>query len=95
MWSTVAGPAHAAEDVLDDLELVLPPCGAGGHQPADVRMGQEGTMPDDHAVVVGPQARTVDHAREQLPRACALPVPARFVRVVQELTAPGGPAGDR
>ena len=36
--------------------------------------------------MVGPQARSVDHAREQFRRACALPVPDGFIRVVQELT---------
>jgi hypothetical protein len=43
-------------------------------------------VPDDQDLVVGPQARSVDHAREQFRRACALPVPDGFIRVVQELT---------
>jgi hypothetical protein len=43
-------------------------------------------VPDDQDLVVGPQARSVDHEREQFRRACALPVPDGFIRVVQELT---------
>jgi hypothetical protein len=35
---------------------------------------------------MGPQAGRLDHAREQFRRACALPVPDGFIRVVQELT---------
>jgi len=31
-------------------------------------------------------ARSLDHAREQFRRACALPAPDGFIRVVQELT---------
>jgi hypothetical protein len=33
-----------------------------------------------------PQAWSVDYAREQFRRACALPAPDGFIRVVQELT---------
>jgi hypothetical protein len=43
-------------------------------------------VPDDQDIVLGPQARGLDHAREQFRRACAVPVPDGFVRVVQELT---------
>jgi hypothetical protein len=43
-------------------------------------------VPDDQDIVVGPQAHGLDHAREQFRRACALPVPDGFIRVVQELT---------
>jgi hypothetical protein len=43
-------------------------------------------VPDDQELVMGPQARGVDHTREQFRRVCALPVPDGFVRVVQELT---------
>ncbi|MEV8517457.1 hypothetical protein [Dactylosporangium sp. NPDC051484] len=43
------------------------------------------TMPDDHELALGPQVRGHDHAREQLRRTCALPVPDGFIRIVQEL----------
>jgi hypothetical protein len=43
-------------------------------------------VPDDQDIVVGPQVHGLDHAREQFRRACALPVPDGFVRVVHELT---------
>jgi hypothetical protein len=43
-------------------------------------------VPDDQDLVVGPQTRSLDHAREQFRRASALPVPDGFIRVVQELT---------
>ena len=42
-------------------------------------------VPDEQDIVVGPQVRGVDHAREQFRRACALPVPDGFIRVVNEL----------
>ena len=44
------------------------------------------TMPGDQDLAVGPQARSVDHARERFRRACALPVPDGFIRVAEELT---------
>ena len=44
------------------------------------------TVPDEQDLVLGPQAHSVDHAREQFRRACVLPVPEGFIRVVQELT---------
>jgi hypothetical protein len=43
-------------------------------------------VPDDQDLVVGPQAGSLDHAREQFRRACAEPVPDGFIRIVQELT---------
>ncbi|WP_432991668.1 hypothetical protein [Dactylosporangium sp. CA-233914] len=45
-----------------------------------------GHLADAGTVVTGPQVRGLDHAREQFRRACALPVPDGFVRVVRELT---------
>ncbi|MFG2045351.1 hypothetical protein [Dactylosporangium sp. NPDC048998] len=41
--------------------------------------------PDQQELVLGPQVQGPDHAREQLRRACALPVPDGFIRIVQEL----------
>jgi hypothetical protein len=46
----------------------------------------EAVPDDDQAIVVGLQARSVDHAREQFRRACALPVLDGFVRDAQGLT---------
>lgn len=45
-----------------------------------------GAVPDDQNLIVGPQAQGADHAREQFRRACAIPIPNGFVRVVTEMT---------
>ncbi|MET7425400.1 hypothetical protein [Dactylosporangium sp. NPDC005555] len=43
-------------------------------------------VPDGQDLLVAPQVRGADHAREQFRRACAVAVPDGFVRVAQEAT---------
>jgi hypothetical protein len=84
-WTNLP-PAMKIEMYANQVRIELWAFGARADLINDLGGVLADAVPDDQGVVVGPQVRGLDHAREQFRRACALPVPEGFVRIARELT---------